>query len=150
MKSRLMIPGIAMLILFANCKNDSHANQENSHKDTIEMTESDEKDTEEKAILLNEGEKWEVNKEMLPHIEKSEAVFDNFEGDDYTALSEEMMKHTNNLIQSCTMEGPSHDELHKWLHPHIELINELKQERKGEEAYEDMAVSFEIFHEYFK
>jgi hypothetical protein len=103
-------------------------------------------------ISLNNGQKWKVNEEMLPHIEKSEAVFKAFEGDNYQQLSEDMMLHTNNLIQSCTMDGASHDELHKWLHPHLELLKSLGTVSSNEaekEIVPALEKSFKTFHKYF-
>lgn len=151
MKTKLFIIGALSAAVFVSCQ-DEPAATESIDQERIEVNQEEEH-SDEASIALNDGEKWEVNKEMLPHIEKSEEVFNNFEGDDYAALSEEMMKHTNNLIQSCTMEGASHDELHKWLHPHIELIKKLKaidSQDDAEEVIEDIETSFEVFHHYFK
>lgn len=147
MKRKLMILGAAITLVFASCTNDSNSNEQKRQEQTVETTESD---TNEETIRLNDGKKWKVNDEMLPHIQKSEEAFKNFKSDEYNELSGVMMEHTNKLIQSCTMEGASHDELHKWLHPHIELIREMGQKSNGEEVYEDLAVSFENFHTYFE
>ena len=141
---------VAALLIFTACKTDS---DEVDHEEKVEIEiEKETHGNQEVAIELNNGEKWKVNAEMLPHIEKCEEAFNNFEGKDYAALSEEMMKHTNNLIQSCTIDGRSHDELHKWLHPHIELVKQLgaEDQDKAEEAFEDLSDSFDVFHSNFE
>lgn len=111
---------------------------------------------EEGNINLNNGEKWQVNSEMTPHIEKSNAMLDEFvnnESKDYKQLALNLKDQNNALIQSCTMKGESHDELHKWLHPHIELINELSAAESPEAAeatIKKLEDSFETYHSYFE
>jgi hypothetical protein len=149
MKKQYITLGLIALLMSCNTSNNADDNTENK---TIqkEVRTSIEKSS---VISLNNGEKWNVNEEMLPHIEKSEAAFQAFEGENYDQLSDEMMEHTNNLIQSCTMDGASHDELHKWLHPHLELIKSLRavsSEKAKEEIIPAIEKSFSTFHKYFK
>jgi hypothetical protein len=152
MKRKFFLIGV-FAALMMSCENETQSSHDMEHTKDVEHT--DEKETnhseeESVSISLNDGEKWKVNEEMLPHIKKSEAVFNSFEGDDYQKLSKDMMMHTNNLIQSCTMDGKSHDELHKWLHPHLELIKALGNKGEGAEKYAELKHSFEVFHKYFK
>jgi len=148
----ILIGGLAAFML--SCNNETHSDH-NKEDHGHEMKSSNDKESkhsekEDTSISLNDGEKWKVNEEMLPHINKSEAIFNSFEGDDYEKLSKDMMTHTNKLIQSCTMDGKSHDELHKWLHPHLELIKALGNKEEGAEKYAGLKHSFEVFHTYFK
>ena len=79
-------------------------------------------------LKLNNGEKWAVNAEMKPHLEKANQVLKEYltqNGTDYKKLAADLKAQNDQLIKSCTMKGESHDELHKWLHPHIELISKL-------------------------
>ena len=51
------------------------------------------------------------------------------------------------------MDGKSHDELHKWLHPHLELVKELENSSDENEAKEivlKLQKSNEMYHQYFK
>tara|TARA_R100000951_G_scaffold31025_1_gene26641 strand:+ start:836 stop:1345 length:510 start_codon:yes stop_codon:yes gene_type:complete len=149
MKKQYITIGMIALLMSCNTSNDIDMKEE-SKTVQIEETTSNERSSE---ISLYNGEKWKVNEEMLPHIKKSEAVFTAFEGKDYKQLSEDMMSHTNNLIQSCTMDGASHDELHKWLHPHIELITSLSEksdQEVEEEVLPAIEKSFNTFHKYFE
>ncbi|MEX1190385.1 MAG: hypothetical protein WEA99_00335 [Brumimicrobium sp.] len=141
--------GLIALLMSCNASKDTDEKTENKTLQKEEHTSKKETST----ISLNDGEKWKVNEEMLPHIEKSEAVFNNFEGEDYDQLSKDMMEHTNNLIKSCTMKGASHDELHKWLHPHLELLKSLNSEnpqKAKDEIIPAIEKSFNTFHKYFK
>lgn len=149
MKKQYITLGIIVLLMSCNTSNETDTNNE---KKTVHK---EEKTAVEKssAISLNNGEKWKVNEEMLPHIQKSEEIFHSFQGQNYSELYEDMMNHTNNLIQSCTMDGASHDELHKWLHPHIELIKSLNEDNSQkikEKILPALKDSFNTFHKYFE
>lgn len=106
-------------------------------------------------LELDNGEKWKVNEEMKPHVVAAEEEFNRFvaEGDtDFDVLAEKLKGHNKELIESCTMEGKSHDELHKWLHPHLELVKEMAESDKehGDEILERMKESFHVYHEHFE
>lgn len=149
MKKQYITIGLIALLMSCNTPNKTDENTESKTVQKVEQT-SEEKSSE---ISLNNGEKWKVNEEMLPHIEKSEAVFNAFEGEDYDQLSKDMMEHTNNLIQSCTMDGASHDELHKWLNPHLELLKSLSSDnpqKAKRDIIPEIEKSFTTFHKYFE
>lgn len=74
---------------------------------------------------------------MKPFVQKGHELVNAFIAErrnDYQDLAEQLTVQNNQLIQSCTMEGKSHDELHKWLHPHLELVQELGSKDNGAEA----------------
>ena len=51
------------------------------------------------------------------------------------------------------MKGESHEELHKWLHPHMQLIEELAQAKDSDEAdpiIRDLEDSFNTYDSYFQ
>lgn len=141
---------IAVSLLVLGCndqtathKKDSHASHENHHSETAK-------------IRLNNGEKWMVNEEMKPFIIESEEILVQFiesESRDYQQLAAQLEVKNSGLIKSCTMKGESHDELHKWLHPHIDLIKELKQEEKFDKAkslVQELNNSFKTYHQFFE
>jgi hypothetical protein len=107
-------------------------------------------------IELNNGEKWIVNSEMKPHIELSADLLNQFisnQDKDFHQLAKNLKEQNNALIKSCTMKGKSHDELHKWLHPHMELIDELsnaKNYNDAEEIISKLENSFKTYHKYFQ
>lgn len=106
-------------------------------------------------LELNDGVKWLINDEMKPFIHETEAAVNQFVADgsaDYQALAELLKEKNTALIMSCTMEGKSHDELHKWLHPHMELVSELEEAESDEQAelVKELKGSFATFHHYFE
>lgn len=107
------------------------------------------------ALTLNNGERWEINPEMKPHLKKGKMLVLGYLGEgatDYQTLAAELKEVDNKLIASCTMKGESHDELHKWLYPHLELVKQLSNAQNNEEAtaiVKQLYESYETFERYF-
>ncbi len=107
-------------------------------------------------IGLNNGEKWQVNTEMMPPIEASKSLVLEFAGEnleDYQKLGANLNEKIQDLISSCTMKGKGHDELHKWLHPYMKLVEELSKASETSEAKLVVAKienSFTTFNRYFQ
>lgn len=110
--------------------------------------------TQETIELIN-GEKWKVNEEMLPFITDGEKIVDQFlanKDTNYEQLASELKTKNSALIKSCTMQGRAHDELHKWLHPHLELVKELSKTRNPQQAeklVKQLKTSYLNFHTFF-
>ena len=153
MKTKI-ISIIAVSLFLFSCGNNS---KENSKEQTETVSQEGlQQDKKTQALELNNGEKWKVNDEMMPPIhnmEKDINAFVTAEQKDYKSLAEELQKNIDLLISSCTMKGKSHDELHKWLHPYLELVNELSNANSEEEANQmvnKLQLSFETFNIYFQ
>lgn len=107
-------------------------------------------------LELNNGEKWTINAEMMPPIEASEKLISEYAtGDkkDYKRLAAQLKDNNQLLISSCTMKGKSHDELHKWLHTYIALVDELENaenENEANQVSKRIEQSFETFNQYFQ
>jgi hypothetical protein len=109
----------------------------------------------EQIVLVN-GQRWKVNEEMKPHVEQGMAILNDFlskEGGSHKQLADDLKEQNNNLIRSCTMDGQSHDELHKWLLPHIELVKELSETESEQEVTDvlnRLKASYEIYTTHFE
>ena len=132
---------------------DDHAH-DHSHGDTSSTGRDEFKKPE--GLYLDQGKKWQVNAEMRPHITGAERWLDEqlVEGNmDPVSLAQGLKKYNDELIQSCTMQGESHEVLHKWLHPHMALIDDLSK-TKGKEPTEKAVAavmrSFAVYHRYFE
>lgn len=107
-------------------------------------------------IKLNNGDKWEVNVEMKPHIDQGNQILNDFlskKDTDYKKLAEDLKNQNNQLVERCTMKGESHEELHKWLHPHMSLVEKLADTNDPKEAEAIVAQleqSFKTYQLYFK
>lgn len=142
-----IISYIIVLLLFAWSCTDA-----GKHK---QKTESVSHENHDEALTLNNGKKWIINDEMKPFLSESEAMLAAYvDGDssDYLSLARQLKEKNSGLIQSCTMDGKSHDELHKWLYPHIDLLASLEKaqdENQAKDIIEQLEESFTVFHAHF-
>ena len=107
-------------------------------------------------LKLNNGARWIINDEMKEPLNKAELALGEYQACEVKEpkeLAETLEKYNQSLISSCTMQGPGHDELHKWLMPHLELVKDLKKaanEQEAEETIVGLEESFTVFHNYFE
>ena len=74
-------------------------------------------------------------------------------GTDFKSLATDLKSSDNRLISSCTMDGRSHEELHLWLAPHLNLVSKLSKAGSPEEAEKvigQLGNSFATFNQYFE
>lgn len=151
---------MAMLISFGlfACNNKATEVPADETEMSIEADHHDDHDHDHdgtEVLALNSGEKWVVNEEMKPFVMKGEEMVQNYiktDSKDYKALASKLKEVNGQLIKSCTMDGKSHDELHKWLHPHLELVSTLEQASDSNEAdktVHELKASYDTYAEYF-
>lgn len=108
------------------------------------------------VIVLNNGVKWKVDTAMMLHIRNMESDINTYATDkqkDYQALALKLQNNIDLLTSNCTMKGRAHDELHKWLLPYIDLVNEFSLAKNGTEAaklFQKLQHSFGLFNKYFE
>jgi hypothetical protein len=145
---------IALISLFLfSCSNTSN---EKSKQQTEAVThEEHQHNVEVQTIELNNGEKWKVDANMIPHIRNMEndvISFAKVKQKDYKNLAKKLQSNIDLLTSNCTMKGKAHDELHKWLLPYIDLVKELseaKDQTKEEKQFQKIENSFITFNQYF-
>lgn len=148
---KILFIAVSSLFLWS-CNN----NPENLYTDQ-EIVIHEELHNEEDLVTpeLNNGEKWSVNKEMKPFLEKGEELVNTFvetHQTEYKDLARQVKEQNRQIVQSCTMDGKSHEELHKWLHPHMGLLDKLEEETDATEAGEiifQLRESYHVYHTYF-
>ena len=151
-KKIILIPAIALFLF--GCGNAS--NEKSEDLSEIETHDEHHHDDESEAIELNNGEKWQVNANMITHIRNMEndvVSYAKVEQKDYKSLSEKLQSNIDLLTSNCTMKGKAHDELHKWLLPYIDLVKEFseaKDETEASKHFENIQISFTTFNQYFQ
>lgn len=154
--STLTITAIFSSLIFFSCNNTSKENEGETTEIASKEEDHHENDHENEAIVLNNGEKWKVDANMMPHIRNMEKDILDFATDekkDYKSLAKKLQSNIDLLTSNCTMEGQAHDELHKWLLPYIDLVDELskvKDDIKATKQFEYIQTSFSTFNQYFK
>lgn len=136
-------------LFLASCNN----NKAPSLKATTETAQA--QDEIQEKIQLNNNQKWLVNEEMKPYVLRGEQSVTSYLAGNRTnhvALAKELKEYNNQLIKNCTMNGKSHDELHKWLHPHLTAVDELENTTEPHQAklkVTQIAQSYQKYHLYF-
>ena len=151
-KITILIPVISLFLF--SCGNTS--NEKSKEQNETVTHEEHQHNAEIQTIELNNGEKWEVDANMITHIRNMEndvISFAKVEQKDYKSLSKQLQSNINLLTSNCTMKGKAHDELHKWLLPYIDLVKELseaKDETEAEKQFQNIQTSFTAFNQYFQ
>ncbi len=106
-------------------------------------------------IALNRGVKWQANIEttngvsaMLSLINESKVST----SDDYKKLGDTLNNVKNTVVKECTMKGPSHDNLHVWLHPlikKIEMLQKTDNTKDGVYLTSKIKKHLEGYYDYF-
>ena len=148
---KVFVLGMSVM-LFWSCNTTT---EKATKKQKTETHAEHQHDESSETIELNNGEKWLVNKEMKPFVMKGEELVNSYiqnNQTDYNALAQQLKEQNDQLIKSCTMDGESHDELHKWLHPHLEIVKALEEEKDAAKANEivlQLQQSYQQYHQYF-
>ena len=155
MKKVLLLAVGTMLVYSCNKSADKTTTTEASTEMEAPMQDEHQTSGESAAIRLDNNQKWMVNNEMKPFVMKGEQLVNSYvetKQTDYKMLAKQVKEQNEKLIKSCTMDGASHDELHKWLHPHLELTKKLESEKDAAMAdatVKDLQKSYLQYHEYF-
>jgi hypothetical protein len=141
------------LFLFG-CGNTS--NDTSKDQTEIAILEEHNHNDESDSIELNNGKKWVVDANMMVHIRNMENDISSLvkkDFKDYMALAVKLQANLDLLTSNCTMEGKAHDELHKWLLPYIDLVNDLsgsKDEAEASKQFSQLENSFLTFNQFFQ
>lgn len=110
-----------------------------------------------KTLQLNDGQKWETDlstRKGMHNIDSLLTTYDQrqaLNSTDYKRVGEQLKSEMQRIHQKCSMEGQSHEELHKFInkiHPHIQNLmagNILK----AIQSFEKLNLLLEQYKEYF-
>lgn len=107
-------------------------------------------------IKLNNGSKWDANIETTEGVEKMLDIVKSSNKEtveDYHALASDLNDVKNFVVKECTMKGPSHDNLHVFLHPLIEKIDALGKvstATEGSEVTSSIKENLDGYYTYFQ
>lgn len=107
-------------------------------------------------ISLDNGSKWKANKETTQGVKNMLAILESTETETVEAfhdLADKLNDEKNIVIKECTMEGPSHDNLHIFLHPLIDKIAALHKVETLDDGFalkESIWDNLQKYHNYFQ
>lgn len=111
---------------------------------------------EEEFLQLNGGEKWEVPSDMMWLIQQQkDKLFEFTQAGDttYSKLGKELDSLCTGLVQTCTMTGDGHNNLHLWLLPYWDIIDQIKVSSDPiihKQLIDSLWSKLELFEEYFE
>ncbi|MDQ2657275.1 MAG: hypothetical protein M3Y60_07625 [Bacteroidota bacterium] len=116
---------LSLGLLVASC-----GKQGGDHDDhAIESGDAHHHDADAGPVQLNNGEKWGADEHTVSVVADMKSELSDFEKvgqEDYDVLADSLTRQLSILVAGCTMTGPAHDELHKWLVPLTENVKNLR------------------------
>ncbi len=161
---------VTLLFLFTGCGNankDSTGDQESQHSKTKKEKTAPKKtdgpnkhsaSTADKPLKLNDGEKWPTDQSTRKGMQSIDSLVDAYSGmtklslKQYNQLGDGIHKRMQTILKQCSMEGPAHQELHKFIskmHPHIKALRG-KKEKDAQKAFEKIGKLLDKYPQYFK
>ena len=150
--NKLKITTIAMATFFLFSCNDKAKNETVEPNQTTETEAEVHNHSDDEAIQLDGDKKWKVDDNMMAHIrnmEKDIASFDNSKPENYQVLADNLKDNLDLLTSNCTMKGQAHDELHNWLLPYLDLVDDFSKDKSAEQ-FTEIQNSFTTFNKYFE
>lgn len=144
----LLLP---LTLLVAGCGQSEKAHDHGTEAEAADHHHADEGGT----LQLNNGEKWEADAHTRALVAEMKQTVSSYEvnPEDHHVLSDSLTSQLNRLIVGCTMTGPAHDELHKWLVPLTHNIKGLSTTSSASEASDnvhEIDASLHAFDDFFE
>jgi hypothetical protein len=151
------ILGLVLLISLLGCKETQKEKTTNPEQTALENREDAQGDQNNwmSQMNLDNGTKWNANIETTEGIEAMSARIAKDESisiKHYKKLAADLNELKNNVIEECTMEGKSHDNLQVFLVPledKIEALSEVNSVHEGALLTNDIREHLEVYNNYF-
>ncbi len=104
-------------------------------------------------LQLNNGSKWGADEHtvsMVADMKSEVADFEQAGEENYGMLADSLTRQLSILVAGCTMTGPAHDELHKWLVPLTESVKNLRDVQHASNARVEIGKSLDAFDDFFE
>lgn len=142
----ILVAGISFALYSCSSNESTQATEETAHAHH-----------DHEVLQLNAGKKWKVDDHMMDELRELEAIVNTANRSENTmsldAIADSLIVHLDLLTSNCTMTGQAHDELHKWLVPFIDLVNEYanyEEEITARKQLVEMKERFQEFNSYFE
>ena len=161
---KTILTTVMIVALFISCKEIKEKSNTSTNVETTE-TIHENVHQDDKMVLNNswvneiqlDGDnKWEANIETTEGVESMLGLIKENNPhtvEDYHQLASKLNDEKNFVVKECTMTGPSHDNLHVFLHPLIEKIDALgkvNSVENGKETIKSIKENLDGYYTYFK
>jgi hypothetical protein len=134
------------LLALVSCKDSKNQDTKTETIEHSDDTKNDHQNHETSNVYANawineiqndNGAKWQADTPTNEGVQQLQNTINTQSAstlEDYHQLAKQLNDQKNFVVKNCTMEGPSHDNLHIWLHPLIEKIDVLLKIDNVEDA----------------
>jgi hypothetical protein len=151
-----ILPLIASLVLIISSCSEIELTTSDAIEDTLELAidssalafEMEDEELIEDRLKLDNGVKWVVNSTTMAVLENMNAKCSDFDGTDHVELGNLLMFQVNDMLENCTINGQGHNQLHVWLLPLIDGINQLQS--KDSEDLTGITHLLSVFNDFFE
>ena len=137
-----------LLFIIGACNNAAEHTQDNSRHHEHDQHHNELSSASLSAVSLNNGKTWSANPattegihNMLHRMEE----FENSGSQDYESLERDLQAEFSGIVKNCTMKSEAHDQLHNYLMPLKEDIDQL-----NEENLDQVKTHLEAYPRYFE
>ncbi|HRK55231.1 MAG TPA: hypothetical protein PK185_15050 [Cyclobacteriaceae bacterium] len=137
---------ITLLFLIAGCSTEKHKDEHDQSEEAHASHDAP------NLVQLDNGNKWMANIETTEGIQNMMQLIDVAQSDTNSSvesLKENLLLEFTDILNKCTMEGESHDQLHNYLLPLKEQIESLSDGAKKEDL-EEIKSYLSTYKNYFE
>lgn len=144
------------VIFTFSCTQNSENDASNVQKEIIVEENKLDSDSNSEELHLNGDQKWNVSPHMIAHLDSIENLIlsnenlDNMTGQSLANAIDSQLKL---VTQSCDMQGEAHEQLHLWLLPFWDLVDQLATSEGQENQVKlvnELITSMNSYHTYFE
>lgn len=152
---------MCLLAMFLTVSCAESKKEDEQSNDKVEPVASEEVkvDTHEEIqdeLHLHGENKWKVSEHMVEHIKSVDSLVNNYNVTSEKtpkALAIEVDEQLKMVTQTCDMTGEAHAQLHLWLLPFWNLVDQMKESTDPEKQMVilgEMKESIKLYHTYFE
>lgn len=116
---------LAIISFAISCGNPSESKHEQSEAENTDIHQHDS----ESVVSLDNGKRWKANMETTIGINNMISLMESFSDKEnivaYATLKVNLDNEVNTILDNCKMTGESHNQLHNYLVPLIEMLREV-------------------------
>ncbi len=158
MKSRFYVLLLGLMVTFYSaCKpTETEQGRQETTQAKVPVAEDQEEHGAVASVQLDRGQKWKANPETTSGIRNMQQFQRDFPAnptlEDFHGLSEKLTNEFQLIFERCTMTGAAHTQLHHYLLPLKEKIENLSANSipDGQKAFEDIKVFLAAYALYFE
>jgi len=143
---KITILSITLLFFITSCSTEKHTDEHTPSEETPASHSAPD------LVHLDNGNKWIANIETTAGIENMRKMIEAAKSDPVSSvasLKEDLLLAFTDILNKCTMKGESHDQLHNYLLPMKDQIDNLDEANQKEEL-ENIKLYLSTYEKYFE